>query len=173
MKNMDATSTTYPAVSVEPIGIVQSPYKEHADVAHKRRGWTEEESVIRLFQQHADGLEGLEGFSHIIVLFYIHRANEWRFPEGHEKPSHIHVFATRMPRRPVPIGMSVVQLRDFSPETGEVHVLGLDALDGTPVLDIKPYIHHFDSYPEATLPPWVEEHMNKHHEHSHEGHHAH
>ena len=170
MKNVDLTETSYPAISVEPIGIIRSPYLEHDDVAHIRRGWTEDESVIQLFPQHAHGLQGLTGFSHIIVLFYIHRSDEWQFPKGHEKPPHLHVFATRMPRRPVPIGLSVVQLRQFCPETGEVHVLGLDALNGTPVLDIKPYIHHFDSYPQATVPAWVEEHLYKHH-HDHEAHH--
>jgi len=67
------------------------------------------------------------------------------------------------PVRPNPIGMSVVELVDFSPETGELTVKGLDALDGTPVLDIKPYMPNFDSYPDACIPNWLTEHLNSHH----------
>ena len=71
-----------------------------------------------------------------------------------------------MPVRPNPIGLSVVELMDFSPESGRVVVKGLDALNGTPILDIKPYIPNFDSYPEASLPEWVGVHLK-------EGHHIH
>jgi tRNA (Thr-GGU) A37 N-methylase len=74
----------------------------------------------------------------------------------------VKVFATRMPVRPNPIGLSVVELLEFSPATGELVVRGLDAVDGTPVLDIKPYIANFDSLPDATVPEWVAEHLNSH-----------
>jgi tRNA (Thr-GGU) A37 N-methylase len=67
-----------------------------------------------------------------------------------------------MPVRPNPIGMSVVELVDFSTQDGQITVKGLDALDGTPVLDIKPYIPNFDSYPDARVPKWVSEHLNSH-----------
>lgn len=163
MKNENHNETAHPPISVEPIGLIQSPYHQHHDVPHTHRGWTKDEAIIQLFEQHAHGLNGLKGYSHIIVLFYIHRASEWRFPKNRQKPPGIEVFATRMPRRPVPIGMSIVELREFSPQTGQVRVQGLDALDGTPVLDIKPYIHYFDSYPEAAVPGWVDEHIHRHH----------
>ena len=92
-------------------------------------------------------------------------------PKDHHKPPHVKVFATRMPVRPNPIGMSVVELVDFSTASGQITVKGLDALDGTPVLDIKPYIPNFDSYPDAQVPKWVAEHLNSHfhtgHDHSH------
>lgn len=68
--------------------------------------------------------------------------------------------------RPNPIGLSVVELMDFSPDSGRVAVKGLDALNGTPILDIKPYIPNFDSYPEASLPEWVGRHLIEH-QHQH------
>ena len=94
-------------------------------------------------------------------------------PKHHHKPPHVKVFATRMPVRPNPIGMSVVELVDFSTQSGELVVKGLDAVDGTPVLDIKPYIPNFDSYPDARIPQWVAQHLNSHfhsgRSHQHEG----
>jgi len=77
-----------------------------------------------------------------------------------------------MPVRPNPIGVSVVELLDFSADSGEIIVKGLDALDGTPVLDIKPFIPNFDSYPEACVPDWVKEHLDSHHHGAHH-HHSH
>ncbi|HIJ65957.1 MAG TPA: tRNA (N6-threonylcarbamoyladenosine(37)-N6)-methyltransferase TrmO [Candidatus Hydrogenedentes bacterium] len=159
-------------VEVRPIGFVRSPYKQHDDVVHTHDRWTNEEAAIQLSAEHAAGLKGLTGYSHIIILFWIHRANEWKMPKGHHKPPGVNVFATRMPRRPVPIGISVVELIDFSPETGLVRVHGLDALDETPVLDIKPYIPHFDSIAHATVPDWVRDHIGKHHHGGARGHHG-
>jgi len=63
--------------------------------------------------------------------------------------------------RPNPVGLSVVQLQEFCIQTGEIVVKGLDALDGAPILDIKPYIPNFDSYPDASLPDWVTNHLNE------------
>ena len=144
------------------IGHVHSDYAQPGDVAHTHTGWTAETSRIRLLPVHAAGLGGLKGYSHIVVLFWVHRAREWKMPKHHHKPPHVKVFATRMPVRPNPIGISVVELVDFSTESGESVVRGLDALDGTPVLDIKPYIPNFDSCPNAQAPQWVTEHVNSH-----------
>ena len=151
-----------PAYGVRAIGHVQSSYSNPGDVVHAHAGWTGDTSKIRLLPQHAGGLRGLEGYSHVIVLFWVHRAREWKMPRGHHKPPHVKVFATRMPVRPNPIGLSVVELLEFSPETGEVVVRGLDAVNGTPVLDLKPYIPNFDSLPDAAVPEWVAEHLNSH-----------
>jgi tRNA-Thr(GGU) m(6)t(6)A37 methyltransferase TsaA len=163
---------------VNPIGYVNSKYHHFDDVPHPhgKKGWGEDTSEIILYPEHAAGLEGLNGYTHIIVLFWVHKAGEWKLPKHHHKPPQVKVFATRMPARPNPIGLSVVELINFSPENGAVLVKGLDALDGTPILDIKPYIAGFDSYPEATLPEWVEKHLREHHhvhdnhEHNHHGH---
>ena len=161
--------------SVRAIGYVRSSYSNPDDVVHAHDRWTGDTSRIRLLPQHAGGLRGLEGYSHVIVLFWVHRARQWKMPRGHHKPPHVKVFATRMPVRPNPIGLSVVELLEFSPATGELVVRGLDAVDGTPVLDLKPYIPNFDSLPDATVPEWVAEHLNSHfhagpmHEHRRQG----
>ncbi|MDY6913799.1 MAG: tRNA (N6-threonylcarbamoyladenosine(37)-N6)-methyltransferase TrmO [Planctomycetota bacterium] len=162
-------------LTVRPIGYVQSDYAQPDDVPHTHNGWTADVSHIRLLSKHAAGLGGLKGYSHMIVLFWVHRAKDWHMPKNHRKPRGVKVFATRMPVRPNPIGMSVVELLDFSPRNGKITVRGLDALDGTPVLDIKPYISNFDSYAEARVPSWVTRHLNSHfhsgaHKHAHEHH---
>lgn len=155
-----AASELFP---IRPIGYVQSAYAQTEDVPHTHTEWTADTSRIRLFSRYARGLGGLKGYSHIIVLFRVHRAKEWKMPKDHHKPPHVKVFATRMPVRPNFIGLSVVELLDFSVDSGEIVVKGLDALDGTPVLDIKPYIPNFDSYPDACMPDWVRDHLNSHH----------
>ena len=154
---------------VRPIGFVTSPYKGIDDVQHKHRGWTDAEATIRLLPQHAGKIRGLEGFSHIILLFWNHLASQWRMPKNHGKPVWVKVFATRMPVRPNPIGMSVVELLACDPQIGILQVKGLDAIEGTPVLDIKPYVPHFDSWPDAKIPEWVAKRLNG--EHHHGGHH--
>ena len=160
---------------LNPIGYVDSGYHSFSEVPHPhgKGGWNEDISTIALCQEHARKISGLEGYSHIIVLYWIHKSSEWKMPEHNHhhdphdphhshKPTHVKVFATRMPVRPNPIGLSVVELMDFSPDSGRVAVKGLDALNGTPILDIKPYIPNFDSYPKASLPEWVGRHLREH-----------
>ncbi|PXF58539.1 MAG: tRNA (N6-threonylcarbamoyladenosine(37)-N6)-methyltransferase TrmO [Candidatus Methanogaster sp.] len=169
--------TRQESYGVNPVGYTSSKYHHFDDVPHPHgdKGWGEDTSQIILYPEHANGLGGLDGYSHIVVLFWIHRSGEWKMPAKSHKPAHVKVFATRMPVRPNPIGLSVVELLNFSPENGVVLVKGLDALDGTPILDIKPYIPDFDSYPEATLPKWVGVHLKEHHhgDHGHGHHHTH
>ncbi len=161
---------TLESFSVRPIGYVHSAYTQTEDVAHTHTGWTADTSQIHLFPRYAKGLGGLQGYSHIIVLFWVHKAKEWKMPKDHHKPPHVKLFATRMPVRPNPIGMSVVELLDFSTDTGQITVKGLDALDGTPVLDIKPYIPNFDNYSNACVPDWLKEHLNSRHHNGHSRH---
>ena len=169
--------------ALHPIGQIESGYHSFGEVPHPhgKEGWNEDISTIALYPEHAGKISGLDGYSHIIVLFWIHKSGEWKMtghdhhdshdhnqnhdPHHHShshKPPHVKVFATRMPVRPNPIGLSVVELMGFSPESGIVTVKGLDALNGTPILDIKPYIPNFDSYPEASLPEWVGKHLREH-----------
>ena len=145
------------AFAVKPVGFVKSNYHNFDDVPHhpNKKGWTKEPCQIILLPEHAKKLQGLEGFSHIIVVFWIHKSRDWKMPKGHRKPDRVKVFATRMPKRPNPIGVSVVQLSGFCPETGRIDVKGLDCVNETPVLDIKPYIAQCDSFPDATVPDWV------------------
>jgi tRNA-Thr(GGU) m(6)t(6)A37 methyltransferase TsaA len=168
MKKPNSTSNTAnsDSFSIKPIGYVKSAYTQTKDVPHTRTGWTADISQIHLLPKYAKALGGLTGYSHIIVLFWIHKAKQWKMPKNHQKPPHVKLFATRMPVRPNPVGMSVVELLSFSTDTGEVVVKGMDALDGTPVIDIKPYIPNFDSCSKAAVPDWVKYHLKSHH-HSH------
>lgn len=161
-QDRDPVEADHEPITIKPIGYVHSGYLEPTHVAHTRRGWTDDASTIRLLDQHKAALSGLQGYSHLIVLYWIHRSREWKMPKDHNKPSHVKVFATRMPVRPNPIAMSVVELLGFSTETGEIEVRGLDALDGAPVLDVKPYIPDFDCWPGACIPDWVERHLRSH-----------
>jgi len=168
--NNNPSAATLDSFSIRPIGYVQSAYAQTGDVRHTHTGWTGDVSHIHLLPKYAKGLGGLTGYSHIIVLFWVHKSKEWKMPKNHLKPPRVKIFATRMPVRPNPVGMSVVELLDFSADSGEIVVKGLDALDGTPVFDIKPYIPNFDSYPEACVPDWVRGHLNSPH-HSGHAHH--
>jgi tRNA-Thr(GGU) m(6)t(6)A37 methyltransferase TsaA len=123
-------------------------------------GWAKIDSEIHLDPQLAGGLQGLEGFSHILVTFFLDRAQGFdpakqllRKPRGRDDMQAVGVFAQRTKYRPNPLGITAVQLLGI--EGNVVKVRGLDALDGTPVLDIKPYMPPFDRMEGVTMPPWV------------------
>ena len=131
-----------PGVRFQPIGVVRSPYKEPADLPPPAfappRFFERSTGEIEIFPEFAAGLDGLEGFSHIIVLFHFHRSGPAKLkvvPPGRSKPRG--VFATRSPHRPNPLGLSVLRL--LGRDGRVLEVSGLDLIDGTPILDIKPY----------------------------------
>lgn len=142
------------SVMLRPIGVVRN-----GRTALGTEGWAELESRIELLPEHAAGLAGIEGFSHLIVLTWLHRTpprDRAAVALEHEDENgarQIGVFALRVPARPNPIGVSVVPL--VRREGATLVVRGLDAADGTPVLDLKPYLPHYDSVPEASLPGWA------------------
>jgi tRNA-Thr(GGU) m(6)t(6)A37 methyltransferase TsaA len=125
-----------------PVGVVHSPIADPADLPPPAfappRYFERSTGRIEIFPRFAAGLDGLDGFSHIIVIFHFHKAGPAKLevvPPGRTKPRG--VFATRSPRRPNPIGLSVLRL--LGREGRWLDVAGLDLVDGTPVLDIKPY----------------------------------
>ena len=144
--------------SLQPIGLVHSPYKEKFGTP-RQPGLVNAHCSIELLPPYnqMDALKGLEGFSHIWVSFIFHQAirDQWqptvRPPRlgGNEK---VGVFASRSPFRPNNLGLSVVKLLsiDHQSEKLLLHVEGLDVIDGTPVVDIKPYIPYVDAIPAAT-----------------------
>jgi tRNA-Thr(GGU) m(6)t(6)A37 methyltransferase TsaA len=128
---------------LHPIGVVRSPYRTLAGMP-LQPGIDATESAIEIETAYAEGLRDLDGFSHVWVLSLLHRsraADLLVVPFLDTSPHG--VFATRSPRRPNPIGLSVVRL--LAIVGGVVRVEGLDLLDGTPVLDLKPYVPRFDS----------------------------
>ncbi len=142
--------------SVTPIGSVKCAVTQ-VSLGH----WENVESEIRLDPRYAAGLQGLDQFSHVLVVFFLDRAQGFdlskqllRQPRGMEDLDPVGVFAQRTRFRPNPIGVTAVKL--LGVEANVVKVRGLDALDGTPVLDIKPYMPPFDRMEDVKLPPWFD-----------------
>ena len=120
----------------------------------------EQEARVRVFPEFCNGLKGIEDFSHLIILYWIHlRDNEEErrtllvFPKRHAVKVKTGVFASRSPSRPNPIGLCVVEL--LKVEKCVLTVKGLDAFEGSPIIDIKPYIPRADSIPNARVPEWT------------------
>ena len=139
-------------LKLEPIGIVHSPYKNRYE-APPQGG--EEVSEIVVFDEYERGLKDIEGFSHLHILYYLHKSRGYSLSVKTPWDSEPHgLFATRSPHRPNLIGYSVVQLIERKMCT--LKVKGLDAIEGTPILDIKPYIPKIDSKPNAKI-GWLED----------------
>lgn len=130
---------------LKAIGIIHSPYQQPQDTPIQSSRSTAE-GWVEVFPEYAEGLEGVEGFSHLILLYVWHRApSEVRLKV---KPFladfETGLFATRYPCRPNPIGISVVRLLER--QGNRLHIQGVDVLDGTPLVDIKPYVPEFDVF---------------------------
>jgi tRNA-Thr(GGU) m(6)t(6)A37 methyltransferase TsaA len=124
---------------MEPIGTVHSPYTEASQIPKGACADHQADGVLELLPQFEAGLTDIEGFSHLYVLWMFHCASGFDLLPTPPIDTRPHgVFATRSPRRPNPIGLTVVRLLRRVGST--VHVRGLDMLDGTPILDIKPYL---------------------------------
>ncbi len=121
------------------IGYVTSPYKSTSEIPKGLGARHEAEGVLNILPEFEPGLTDIEGFSHLIILWEFDRSQGFELlgtPPSDNRPHG--VFATRSPRRPNPIGMTIVEL--LRREGANLHVLGVDMLDGTPILDIKPYL---------------------------------
>ncbi|MGL4678266.1 MAG: tRNA (N6-threonylcarbamoyladenosine(37)-N6)-methyltransferase TrmO, partial [Plesiomonas shigelloides] len=145
-------------LTLTPIGVIQSPYKEKFAVPRQPGLVQDGNGELRLLPPYnqPDAVRGLEQFSHIWLVFVFHQTQEqgWRptvRPPRLGGNERLGVFATRSTFRPNPIGLSKVELRGIKVHGGEVYLeLGsLDLVDGTPILDIKPYLPYVDSEPEA------------------------
>lgn len=142
------------AILIHPIGLVRNQVKELM-----LRGWGEVESEIVVEEALAEGLEELEAFSHVMVVFWMHlvppdaRIAKKLHLLGIDDPPLVGIFATRAPNRPNPLGVAVVPL--LSRKGNLLRVRGLDAIDGTPVLDLKPHLPPYDAPQDARMPNWV------------------
>ncbi|HEY1159871.1 MAG TPA: tRNA (N6-threonylcarbamoyladenosine(37)-N6)-methyltransferase TrmO [Terracidiphilus sp.] len=141
--------------TAQPIGFIHSPYHETSAIPRGLGARHDAEGAIELLREYEPGLADIEGFSHLFVLWEFDRADGFDLiahPPSDEGRPH-GVFATRSPRRPNPIGLTVVEL--LGREGTSLRVRGVDMLDGTPVLDIKPYLSSVAS--EKLLRGWLEE----------------
>lgn len=122
-----------------PIAIARTPFTETSQIPKGPDAKHEAEGVIEVDPAFEAGLQDIEGFSHLYVLWHFHRVDGYdliAYPPSDDRPHG--VFATRSPRRPNPIGLTVVKL--LGREGRRLFVEGVDMLDGTPVLDLKPYL---------------------------------
>jgi tRNA (adenine37-N6)-methyltransferase len=126
-------------IPMQPIGLVRSPYTETAQIPTGPGARHEAEGILDLLPEFEAGLTDIEGFSHLFVLWVFDRAAGCDLLVTPPTATRPHgVFATRAPRRPNPIGLTVVQL--LRREGPRLHVRGVDMLDGSPILDLKPYL---------------------------------
>jgi tRNA (adenine37-N6)-methyltransferase len=126
-------------ISMQPIGLVRSPYTETAQIPTGPGAQHDAEGVLDLLPDLEKGLTDIEGFSHLFVLWIFDRTAGYDLLVTPPTASRPHgVFATRAPRRPNPIGLTVVRL--LGREATRLRVRGVDMLDGSPILDLKPYL---------------------------------
>jgi tRNA-Thr(GGU) m(6)t(6)A37 methyltransferase TsaA len=131
-------------IEFTPIGIIHSPFMDLEGMPIQPVGAAGVKGTVEVFEDFHPGLKDLDGFSHIILLYHFHRSHGFNlhvvpFMDSQKRG----LFATRAPKRPNPIGLSVVQLDKV--EDGVLYIQAVDILDGTPLLDIKPYVPEFDA----------------------------
>ena len=146
-------------MKINPIGIIHSPYKQKIGTPIQTAFSDDGEGTVEIFPKFKKGLKDLDGFSHIILIYHFHESEGYSllcrpFLDDVERG----LFATRAPRRPNPIGRSIVKLKAIS--NNILRVSSLDVLDETPLLDIKPYIPRFDS-PKTRKVGWFEKAVGK------------
>ncbi len=130
-------------ITFTPIGKIHSPYDNIEDMPIQPTGAKGVEGTVEVDRKYIDGLKDLEGFSHIILLYHFHLSEGFSllvkpFLDDEEKG----LFSTRAPKRPNPIGLSIMKLLDR--DDNILKIEGVDVIDGTPLLDIKPYVPEFD-----------------------------
>ena len=131
-------------IEYNPIGIVHTPFKDLNNIPDQPSKGEGTKGIVEVYPKFQKGLKDLDGFSHIILLCHLHKISEYNLyvvPSGETKSRGL--FATRSPRRPNPVGFSVVRLNEI--HENRLMISDLDILDGTPVLDIKPYFREFES----------------------------
>jgi tRNA-Thr(GGU) m(6)t(6)A37 methyltransferase TsaA len=126
-----------------PIGTIRSPHKQTQGTPIQPTAADGIRGEVEIYPQYAPGLQDLEGFSHVILLYHFDRAGAYQLKVKPFLDFQLRgVFATRAPSRPNPIGLSIVELVCI--RGNSLEILGVDILDGTPLLDIKPYVDRFD-----------------------------
>ncbi|RLF04319.1 MAG: tRNA (N6-threonylcarbamoyladenosine(37)-N6)-methyltransferase TrmO [Thermoprotei archaeon] len=148
-------------VIYRPIGVIRTPFKSPIGVPIQPPAARGVRGIVEVFPEYVEGLKDLEGFSHIILIYHFHLVKKYSLrvvPYMDDKPRGI--FATRAPARPNPIGISVVKLVGI--EGSRLYVEEVDVVDGTPLLDIKPYVPAFDCRPHARI-GWLKKRVEKLH----------
>jgi len=143
----------------KPIGIIHTPFKDVKEMPIQPIGAKGIQGTINIEPEYVDGIKDLEGFSHVFLIYHFHLSQGYSLQIEPFMDDDLHgVFATRAPKRPNPIGISVVRLARV--EEGLLHIEDVDMVDGTPLLDIKPYVPEFDAL-KAERIGWLFKKANK------------
>ena len=144
-------------ITMNPIGVINSPYEQVKDMPIQGKFKPEVTAYIKLKDEYAPGLKDLDGFSHAIIIYHFHKSGKVQIEGKPFLEDNKHgIFAIRSPHRPNHIGLSVVKIEKI--EDNKLHFSEVDVLDGTPVLDIKPYVKHFDVR-DNTVSGWLDKHF--------------
>jgi tRNA-Thr(GGU) m(6)t(6)A37 methyltransferase TsaA len=148
-------------IQYKPIGCIHSPFHNIADMPMQPIGAKGIAGTIEIHPQYTEGLKDLEGFSHVILIYHFHLSKGYSlkvkpFLDKQFKG----VFATRAPKRPNPIGISIVRLKRI--EGNILYIENIDVVDETPLLDVKPYVPEFDA-PEVEKIGWLSQNIKKVH----------
>jgi tRNA-Thr(GGU) m(6)t(6)A37 methyltransferase TsaA len=145
----------------KPIGIIHSPFKDVHGMPIQPAGAKGVEGTIEIEPEYIDGLRDIEGFSHIILIYYFHLSGAYCLLVKPFLDDTLRgVFSTRAPKRPNPIGLSIVRL--VKVEGSILHIENVDIIDGTPLLDIKPYVPELDGI-KAARTGWLSGKADKAH----------
>lgn len=139
-------------ITIKPLGVAKNTIDKH-----KLAGWKDIVTEIVIDKNYEKGLDGIEDYSHIIVIYWLDQEKECHLkhhPQGRQDVPYGGIFACRCPQRPNPIAISTVPL--IKRNGNRLKVKGLDILDNTPILDIKPYWPQYDKVENAKTPSWVE-----------------
>jgi len=147
------------AITLRPLGVIRSPFRSVVGMPIQTVGAPHERASLQVFEEFAQGLRDIEGFEYLILLTHLHEVEKEKLqvvPFMDDTPRG--VFATRAPARPNRIGLSIVRLLSVDGTT--LHFEGNDMLDGTPVIDIKPYVPQLDVRETARI-GWFEKRVQK------------
>ncbi|MEA2050528.1 MAG: tRNA (N6-threonylcarbamoyladenosine(37)-N6)-methyltransferase TrmO [Campylobacterota bacterium] len=143
-------------IKLKQIGTIYSPFKSLENMPVQPRGGKDIISTIKIKKEFEDGLKDLDGFSHLYLIYFFHKIEQHKLhvvPFNDLTHSKRGVFSTRTPMHPNSIGLSIVEL--VSVNENIITIKGSDVLDGTPLLDIKPYIENFDKIDTKTKSGWM------------------
>ena len=144
-------------IKMHPIGVIHSPYKESKDIPIQGRFKDDVEAWVEVKDEYVKGLKDLDKFSHAILLYYFHKSDKEKV-EGKpflENDKH-GIFAIRSPYRPNHIGLSIVKIKHI--QENKIYFTRVDMIDGTPLLDIKPYVKYFDCQDDV-VSCWLDKHF--------------
>ncbi len=145
--------------NISPIGIIETPFTDLEGMPIQPSGAADVMGTIVVDKDFEQGLSDLDGFSHIILLYHFHQSKGYNlmvkpFLDDQKRG----LFSTRAPRRPNPVGLSIVRL--IKREGNKIRIKGIDVLSGTPLIDIKPYVPEFDTK-DVTAVGWLEKNQKQ------------